>query len=248
MGNNKDCQGMQLISRAAAVLRTLSNTNMSLGSIARITNLPRSTVQRIVDALAAENLVEAGRDGVRLGWGLQHIARRGHTSIVPLARPALELLFTRTHETVDISGIQGEEVTFLDRILSDQELRVVPFPDRPRPLYAMANGKALLSMLTDEEIGARLTGRLQPLTPATLTALPPLLAQIASVRETGFSYDCEEHAPGVCAIGTPVRLPQLGCFAFSVVMPQNRYEQNRCLVEDALKESRDMLLAAAQGQ
>jgi hypothetical protein len=47
---------MQLISRAAAVLRALEAQSgyASLGQIANSCGLPRPTVQRIVDALAAE--------------------------------------------------------------------------------------------------------------------------------------------------------------------------------------------------
>ena len=66
----KDTGGIQVIARAAAILRALGREGMSLGALAKQTGLPRSTVQRIVDALAAEDFVEAGDAGVRLGWGL----------------------------------------------------------------------------------------------------------------------------------------------------------------------------------
>ena len=50
-------KGIQVIARAAAVLRALENepAGLSLGKIAQRVDLSRSTVQRIVDALAAVN-------------------------------------------------------------------------------------------------------------------------------------------------------------------------------------------------
>lgn len=241
MENEKAPQGIQVISRATAILRVLSDQPQSLGSIASATGLPRSTVQRIVEALALESLVEAGSKGVRLGWGLTEIAKRNETNILTTARPVLETLFARTRETVDISTALGAEVSFLDRIISDQELRVVSFPNKPRPLYAKANGKALLACLSSQEIERLFNDKLTALTQHTLTDLPALLAEIEQVRESGFAYDLEEHALGVCAIGTGLVAPDGKPYAFSVAMPLSRYESMKQEVEAALHEARTML-------
>ncbi|HEY0276459.1 MAG TPA: helix-turn-helix domain-containing protein, partial [Paenirhodobacter sp.] len=160
--------GIQVIARAVAIMRVLNHDGLSLGALARATDLPRSTVQRIVDALAAEHLVETGDGGVRPGWGLQQLAQTGQSMVARRVRPHLQTLFEATHETVDISTWHGRQVAFLDRIVSDQEVRVVPVNDRPRPLYAMANGKALLSCLSEAQIGTLLRDPLPAQTPATL--------------------------------------------------------------------------------
>src|SRR3979490_2124908 len=55
--------GIQVIARAAAVMRTLGDNpkGLSLAAIANIVGLPRSTVQRIITALEEEYLVESLR-------------------------------------------------------------------------------------------------------------------------------------------------------------------------------------------
>ncbi len=69
---------IQVIARAAAILRALENEadGLSLGQIAQRVKLARSTVQRIVAALAAEKLLMAasptGR--VRLGPTILRLA------------------------------------------------------------------------------------------------------------------------------------------------------------------------------
>ncbi|MBG6247121.1 helix-turn-helix domain-containing protein [Candidatus Symbiopectobacterium endolongispinus] len=60
--------GIQVISRAIKILRLLHERGTSLGELARLTDLPRSTVQRIVDTLAAEHLVECGWGGASMSW------------------------------------------------------------------------------------------------------------------------------------------------------------------------------------
>ncbi len=68
---DKPANGVQVIGRAVAILRTLKHqdSGLSLGQIAEKVSLPRSTVQRLVDALKAERLVIAASPdgGIRLG-------------------------------------------------------------------------------------------------------------------------------------------------------------------------------------
>lgn len=235
----RDLGGVQVIARAAAILRALGSEGMSLGTLAKTTGLPRSTVQRLVDALASENLVEAGEKGVRPGWGLQQLSQQSYSRVAAIARPALEQLFERTRETVDISVATGREVAFLDRIISDQEVRVVPFGDRPRPLHAMANGKALLSRMTDPQILALTAKGMSRLTDWTIADTADLLRDIAEVRKSGFAYDRQEHASGVCAIGIALEVPGMRPHAMSVVAPAFRYEGVLDQLRSGLEESKE---------
>jgi DNA-binding IclR family transcriptional regulator len=236
VGPTREAGGVQVIARAAAVLRALGPDGMSLGKLAQATGLPRSTVQRIVDALAAENFVEFDKGGVLPGWGLQQLARRAHTDIAVRVRPYLEALFSATHETVDISVGHGREVAFLDRIISDQELRVVPITDRPRPLHAMANGKAILSCLTDAQVTSLVGSKALKLTPATRIDLPGLLSELGDIRITGFAYDREEHAPGVCAVGASINIAGLRPHAISIAIPAHRFEAGLAAYRLALRD------------
>src|SRR4051812_27277946 len=84
---------MQLISRAAAVLRALESQagHASLGQIASACGLPRPTVQRIVDALAAEQFVAIDpQRGVRLGPELTRIARAAYVDLAAIVQPHID--------------------------------------------------------------------------------------------------------------------------------------------------------------
>lgn len=238
---------IQVISRAAQILRSLGSEGLSLGELAQRTGLPRSTVQRIVDALEQENLVDAGDSGVRLGWGLNELAKMAYCHVAAQLRQPFETLFTSTHETVDISTLRGREVYFLDRIISDQLVRVVPMTDRPKPLYAMANGKAILSCLSDDQISDLFSKSMPALTKNTLTSVDSLLDEIALIRQSGFSYDREEHAEGVCAIGIALEIPDSAPYAMSVVMPAFRFEpalpELKRVLRAVQKECQSILLA-----
>src|SRR5262245_29053091 len=105
----QDKSQVQVIARAAAILRALEEqpAGLSLGQIAQRVALARSTVQRIVAALAAEKLLIAasptGR--VRLGPTILRLAASARTDFVALARPFLVRLSNELNETVDLATI-----------------------------------------------------------------------------------------------------------------------------------------------
>jgi DNA-binding IclR family transcriptional regulator len=231
-------EGIQVISRAAAILREVGAQpdGLSLGKLANATGLARSTVQRIVDALEMEHLVQAGAGGVRPGWGLRRLGELPGSGIAQELRAALFQLFEATHETIDLSTLSGGEVLFMDRFLSDQPVRALPAVGAVYPAYTMSSGKALLSVLPDEEVEALYGGApLQRLSPHTVADLAALKQQLDAIRAGGFAYDREEHALGRSAIGLPVGVHQGVALAISVVMPTQRFERQRVIVEAALR-------------
>ena len=110
-GRSGDKSQVQVIARAAAILRVLEDEmdGLSLGQIAQRVNLARSTVQRIVGALAAEKfLIAASPTGrVRLGPTILRLAASARTDFVAAARPFLIELSNELKETADLG--RGQE-------------------------------------------------------------------------------------------------------------------------------------------
>lgn len=181
--DNDSASGRQVISRAAAVLRALAedNSGQSLGQIAKKTDLPRTTVHRIVAALEAQQLAATTPAGVRLGQALVRLAASAHTDVVAAARPFVEALGRRLRETVDLCVFRGQHAVSVDQFASDQELRVVAAVGTAYPIHCTAHGKALLARLDDAALEELLGARLERRTASTITARKDLLAQLAEV-------------------------------------------------------------------
>src|SRR6266511_727505 len=87
---NAQRNGIQVIGRAAAVMRSLADHphGMSLSELADQVALPRSTVHRVVAALEVEDLVTTGGGGrARLGPGLLRLANAQRIDLRAEARP-----------------------------------------------------------------------------------------------------------------------------------------------------------------
>ena len=218
--------GIQVIARAGLILRTLGNNpqGLSLAAIAQQVDLPRSTVQRIINALAEERLVEhvGPGGGVRLGPALGQLINQSQTDIITLTKPYLQALSGTLQESVCLSALSGDQVYIIDRIVAERELRVV-FPiGISAPAYAVAAGKILLAEMPDRSVRELLPSELPVLTDRTLD-LPRLFEQLQECRLVGFSTDCGEALAGVgsCSVALDT---YLGLFSLSVVAPTARLE------------------------
>jgi IclR family transcriptional regulator, acetate operon repressor len=248
-----DKSQVQVIARAAAILRVLEDEadGLSLGQIAQRVDLARSTVQRIVGALAAEKFVIAASPNgrVRLGPTILRLAASARTDFVAAARPFLAQLSSELKETADLAVVKNDHLVFVDQVIGSQRLRTVSAVGETFPLYCTANGKAYLAELDDAAV-ARLIGTSYPRrTSHTLTRLDHLLRDLKSVRKTGVAIDREEHTDGICAAGIVTRDPLGNNLAISVPVPTQRFYAHQKLIVDRLRATKEALerhlLAAA---
>src|SRR5215471_2872067 len=249
---NQDKSQVQVIARAAAILHALEEqpAGLSLGQIAQRVELARSTVQRIVAALAAEKLLIAasptGR--VRLGPTILRLAASARTDFVALARPFLVQLSNELNETVDLATIKKDHLIFVDQVIGPHRLRAVSAVGETFPLYCTANGKAYLAQL-DEVAIARLIGTsFERRTANTITRLDELLKELKAARKSGVAFDREEHTLGICAAGVVMRDLLGNDVAISVPVPAQRFHAQEKVIAERLIATRRALeehLAAA---
>jgi DNA-binding IclR family transcriptional regulator len=240
-----DRNGVQVIARAATILRALEDERggLSLGQIAQRVNLARSTVQRIVAALECEKLVIAATPNgrVRLGPAILRLAASVRSDFTALARPFLERLSEELHETVDLSTVKKDHLIFIDQVIGPQRLRTVSAVGETFPLYCTANGKAYLAQLSDAAI-EKLIGRVyEARTPKTLTQIDALLQDITAVRRTGIAFDREEHTLGICAAGVALRDPLGNAVAISVPVPSQRFKDSEPLIAERLAAAKSAM-------
>ncbi len=244
--------GIRAISRAAEVLRALRDDGgLSLGEIARRIGLPRSTVQRLVNALIDEGLVVASsaEGGLRLGPEIQSLAAASRIAVADLIRPVLEELSQNTGETVDLAVLRDDHMLFIDQVVGTHRLRAVSAVGEVFPMTTTANGKAALALLDDEAADAIATRELEG-RGAGKKAVRQLRAEIDRVREAGFALDLDEHTEGISAVGAAFHTPTGLIYAISIPVPSQRFSSRRdALAEDlldALASVRTMLSTHAR--
>jgi DNA-binding IclR family transcriptional regulator len=225
-GANGDTRhGVQAIARAAAILRALEGAPQGLGisELAAATQLPKSTVHRLVTALAAEQLASQDGEGrVHLGSAIARLGAASREALGEQLRPVLLDLRRRLDETVDLAVLDGAAVRFVDQVPAPRRLRAMSSVGELFPLHCTANGKALLAAMPVEQVEALLPARLERFTPRTIVSRAKLLDELAQITQTNVAFDREEHTEGICAVGAVVGNGDLPA-AISVPVPVPRF-------------------------
>lgn len=232
--------GIQAIARAGLVLRALEAEprGLSLAELSERVALPKSTVHRLVGALAREELAAVSPDGrIVLGVAVARMAAASQSALPARLRPVLEELCRRTGETVDLAVLDGASVRFVDQLPGPQRLRAVSAVGAEFPLHCTANGKALLAALGPEAARRLLRARLQRFTPATITSRTALLEELEAVASDGVAYDREEHSEGICAVGAAVLDAGGPVAALSVPVPATRFAGGEDRYAEAVRDA-----------
>jgi DNA-binding IclR family transcriptional regulator len=226
VNNTQRIQGIQVITRAADILRVLGkNTDgLSLGQIANQVELPRSTVQRIVSALSLEGFVatDGGQGRIRLGPEIQSLSKAPVFDLRARLRPVMKEISAATSETVDLAVLEGRKMRFIDQVIGSQRLRTVSSIGETFPLTTTANGKAALACL-DETAAEKLILSELSEHPEFDIQLGPLLKELSRIRAGELARDENDHTDGVSALGFAIAGHNGDVFAISVPAPSSRF-------------------------
>jgi DNA-binding IclR family transcriptional regulator len=241
-------QSVQVIARAASVLRALEGeqTGLSLAQISQRVNLARSTVQRIVDALRTEHFLIAATptSGVRLGPALIRLVASASVEFDQITRPIMADLSQKLDETVDLSVLKGYTAVFTDQIQGAHRLRAVSAVGETFPLHCTANGKALLTLMSKQNLDKYLRNPLVKMTPVTITRPAELRAEIDACAKAGVAFDNEEHTEGISAVGTAFADPLGRSIALSIPVPTTRFKKMKGEMVKKLLIARASILEA----
>lgn len=198
---------IQVIDRSASLLDVLGHYEdpVSLKILSADTGLHPSTAFRILGALMEAGFVEKDAAGhYMLGKKLVRLAGKVKRS-VGLREQALDImeaLRDAIGETVNLTVREGDEVIYIERVISNRMMRVEQVIGSRAPLHVTAVGKLMLAELGDHFIRAyaERTG-LKPYTAHTFTTVQDLLNAVQQAHAQGFAYDNEEAEEGVGCIG-----------------------------------------------
>jgi DNA-binding IclR family transcriptional regulator len=230
--------GIQVIARAGQILRTLAATRdgLSLSEVAQRVQLPKSTVHRIIGALENEGLVAAAppNGGYKLGPEVLRLASGEDAELRTEVRPLLRRLSDEVNETVDLSVLIQDQVSFIDQVAAPHRLRAVTGVGASFPAHCTANGKALLAAHRDEMLRKLLPAKLAAATPNTITDREVLIEQLDTVRRLGYAEDREELTLGISAVGAVISDGFGPVAAVSVPVPTQRFTGNESSLAGSL--------------
>ena len=203
--------GLSLVTvrRTLAVIEMLadSDSGLSLSDIARRLDVNKNIALRILMTLEEENYLYRHVESkfYFVGFKVSNLGLRvlSRNRLLGQCQPVLRQLADECGELVLFSVIdQGQPRWVMAAVGRRQRLQIDPVT--PMAPHATATGKAWLSTLSDEQVAQVVEGKLEALTPFTVTTLPALLVQLADIRRSGRALSDQENEAGIAAIATPI--------------------------------------------
>ncbi|MDP1901290.1 MAG: IclR family transcriptional regulator [Rubrivivax sp.] len=225
---------IQVLERAFAVLDTLAAQPdpVSLKDISERTGLHPSTAHRILNDLAIGRFVDRPQAGsYRLGMRLLELGNlvKGRIDVREAALAPMRELHKLTHQPVNLSVRQGDEIVYIERTYSERSgMQVVRTVGGRAPLHLTSVGKLFLAHEDPARVRAYATRTgLTGHTRNSITDLPHLERELATVRRNGCARDDEELEIGVRCMAAGIFDDQGKLLAgLSVSAPADRLEES----------------------
>jgi DNA-binding IclR family transcriptional regulator len=225
---------IQVLERAFALLDVLASEPdpVSLKALSERTGLHPSTAHRILNDLTLGRFVDRPEAGsYRLGMRLLELGNlvKGRLDVREAALAPMRELHKLTHQPVNLSVRQGDEIVYIERTYSERSgMQVVRAIGGRAPLHLTSVGKLFLAQDDPQRVRAyaNRTG-LAGHTRNSITTLPTLERELAAVRQTGLARDNEELELGVRCMAAGIYDDQGKLVAgLSVSAPADRLEES----------------------
>jgi IclR family transcriptional regulator, pca regulon regulatory protein len=181
---------------------------MSLSAVAAAAGLARPTARRIVLTLEQMGYVRAVAGGFELTprlleLGMSYVLSR---NLWEVARPHMERLVARTHESSSIAQLDGSDIVYVARVAVAKIVALAVTVGTRFPAMQTSLGKVLLAALPPEEAERVLAEPSRSgITPRVVPGLEERAATLREVRARGWALTDEELAAGIRSVAAPLR-------------------------------------------
>lgn len=210
MAGNSGETGRSVTSKVIAILQVFGRGSVhTLTEMARLSQLPISTVYRLATELTAWGALERTDDGqYRIGERLVLLGRGAISTprcdAYERSRRIMEdLSVAAGRAEVRLGVLAGSEVVFISK---PSGARPVPTTYEPagQPAHATAMGKALLAFSSANLVDMVIARGLKRYTPFTVTTAEGLRRSLAVIRLTGTAVTRRELSLNTVAVAAPV--------------------------------------------
>lgn len=224
---------IQVLERMFSLLDMLASQTdpVSLKDIAKATGLHPSTAHRILNDLTIGRYVDRPQAGsYRLGMRLLELGNlvKARLDVREAALGPMRELHRLTHQTVNLSVRQGDEIVYIERTYSERSgMQVVRAIGGRAPLHLTSVGKLFLAAEDVARVRAYATRTgLTGHTRNSITELGRLERELSNVRALGYARDDEELELGVRCMAAGIFDDQGKLLAgLSVSAPADRLEE-----------------------
>lgn len=207
----KSTEPVRAIAKACTLLDLLTEAKrpLSLAELTEAAGWAKSTVYGLLSSMRSCNLVEQDAQSGRYTLGVRLFeygsAVNATRNIITLSREPMERLVKTTGESASLSMLDRGEALVLLHAEPDSAFHIVSETGAHLPAFCTAQGKVLLSALSDAAVRRIFETQFQQFTPHSVSSADALLKELETVRKTGFAIENGEFKIGIRGVAAPIR-------------------------------------------
>lgn len=220
----------------------------TLAAITQSSGYPRTTVYRLLGALAAEGMVTEHPAAGTYGLGPRLVALAGRSleksDLRGAALEPLRALRDATRETIHLAVPDATGMVYIEKLESPQTVRMASRIGTRVTWYSSSVGKAYLASLDASRLEPMLRGiHFESFTPNTITSADALIREIEQTRERGYALDREENEAQIFCVGAAILRADgtpAGCVSVSIPAFRKSRRFNQAYVTPLLEACRQI--------
>lgn len=198
--------------RALHILEHVSSAGLpvTVSEIALRLHIPKASASRLIETLVSSGFLALipGQRGVVTGPSAARLALAtlSNNSFRRVCRTILRSVVEKLGETCNLSVLDGDRMIYLERIETQEPLRLHLEPGTRVPIHCTAGGKLFLSQMPlqlRKEILNNLA--LERRTAHTIIERAALEKELDTLAKKNIGIDNEEFVAGMAALAVPVR-------------------------------------------
>lgn len=186
----------------------INHAALSFQEIIELSGIPKTSVYRMLTSLEEMELLDKGADAkYRLGLSFLKFGHlvSSRLDIRKVAYPVIEDLHRDVKEAVNLIVRDGDEAIYIEKLDTNQKVRLYTAIGRRSPLYAGACSRIILTYLLDAEIDVYMNStELKSFAMGTITDKARLYEVIKQSREDGYTISHSELENHTSAIAAPI--------------------------------------------
>ena len=207
----KSTEPVRAIAKACTLLDLLTEAKrpLSLGELTQSSGWAKSTVYGLLSSMRSCGLVEQEPHSGRYTLGVRLFeygsAVSSTRNIITLAKEPMEQLVKAAGESASLSMLDRGEALVLLHAEPDSAFHIVSETGAHLPAFCTAQGKVLLSALSDAAVRRIFEAQFQQFTPHSVSSADALLKELETVRKTGYAIENGDFKIGVRGIAAPIK-------------------------------------------
>lgn len=192
---------VQSVERVFELLELITDAGgeVTLSELAASTDLPLPTIHRLLRTLVSLGYArQVPNRRYALGPRLIRLGEGANRILGSVARPQLASLVNDLGESANMAVLDGDMVVYIAQVPSRHSMRMFTEVGRRAHAHDTGVGKAMLAQLPEDTVRG-IVSRVGMPTPTehSIGDVDQLLAELAAIRERGYSIDDEEQELGV---------------------------------------------------